>query len=428
MTKRRPRFFASVFGKQVAIMLLLALGVPVLISGFFWVLVDADFGASTAAIEADYARLLAANRLRESEAQKLNTQLGVQIRYEGPDGTWAVPPRLPTIAEITSRHVFGPNIDIVPGPDGSRYLFLWTFGYRVRSAHSKLLAVLIGFLLASVVATFAVQKYLLSRPLGVLERGVAQLGEGNLDIVLPSASRDEFGVLTEAFNHMVRRVREQLRARDQLLRDVSHELRSPLTRMKVALELMPPSSATQRMTEDVDEMERMIAELLELERLRDPGGMNVAPHDLVGIVAQEAERQANTPPGVRFHAPPNAIVFDIDAEKMRLVVRNLLENALKYSPDAREPVELSVAESDDCARITCTDHGPGIPQADLASIFEPFFRVDRSRSKTTGGYGLGLSICKRIVEAHGGTIVARNNPGGGASLIIELHRGKSPAR
>jgi signal transduction histidine kinase len=111
---------------------------------------------------------------------------------------------------------------------------------------------------------------------------------------------------------------------------------------------------------------------------------------------------------------------DIDAEKLRTVLRNLLENAFKYSlPDSR-PVELSTSENGDNIAVRVSDDGPGIPQSDLESIFEPFFRVDRSRSKSTGGYGLGLSICKRIMEAHGGTITVVRNAGRGTTFFLKL--------
>ncbi len=105
---------------------------------------------------------------------------------------------------------------------------------------------------------------------------------------------------------------------------------------------------------------------------------------------------------------------------MRTVIRNLVENAIKYSlPDSRT-VELSAAEKGQQVVIRVTDDGPGIPEPDIPSVFEPFFRVDRSRSKRTGGYGLGLSISKRIVEAHGGTIAVETDAKRGASFVVTL--------
>jgi signal transduction histidine kinase len=123
---------------------------------------------------------------------------------------------------------------------------------------------------------------------------------------------------------------------------------------------------------------------------------------------------------VRVVSNPGAIPVDIDTEQVRKVLRNLLENAVKYSlPDSRA-VEVSAAQNGEHVVIRVTDDGPGIPDRDMANLFEPFYRIDRSRSKKTGGYGLGLSIARRIVEAHGGTIAAENNVRRGASFVVTL--------
>jgi signal transduction histidine kinase len=123
---------------------------------------------------------------------------------------------------------------------------------------------------------------------------------------------------------------------------------------------------------------------------------------------------------VQVISTPREIPVDIDADKVRTVLRNLLDNAIKYSLPASRPVEMSAMQNGERVIIRVTDDGPGIHGRDIAHVFEPFFRVDRSRSKKTGGYGLGLSISKRIVEAHGGTIVVENNAKGGASFVVTL--------
>jgi signal transduction histidine kinase len=203
-----------------------------------------------------------------------------------------------------------------------------------------------------------------------------------------------------------------VRARDQLLLDVSHELRSPVTRLRVALELLPDDRNRRHMKADVAEMELMISELLELERLRDGRGMMPATYDLVALMRDVIVHFDN----VRLVSAPAELLLSVDAEKMQAVFRNLIENAVKYSlPDSR-PVEVSMTAD----TIRVSDDGPGIPEADLPNIFEPFFRVNRSRAKTTPGYGLGLSICRRIVEAHGGTITAENHAGRGAVFTVTL--------
>jgi len=215
-------------------------------------------------------------------------------------------------------------------------------------------------------------------------------------------------------------VRDMIRSRDQLLVDVSHELRSPLTRMKVALELPANAEQRVRLTEDVAEMERMVSELLELERLRSGRGLSPVRQDVLALVRVVVEEFRNRPPGVCFDAPPRAVMADVDAEKIRTVIRNLLENAVKYSLPQSRQVQVSVSTNGEAVVIRVSDDGVGIPETDADRVFEPFYRVDASRSKRTGGYGLGLSICKRVVEAHGGRIAVERANGRGATFVMTL--------
>jgi signal transduction histidine kinase len=286
------------------------------------------------------------------------------------------------------------------------------------AAHAWLLVLSLLVMAGVVLTTQAVLRKLL-RPLRVLNDGVTRLGEGELGVSVPRTTTDEFGTLTDAFNRMAGRVREMITARDQLLIDVSHELRSPLTRMKVALELMPDEAQRARLSSEVAEMERMITGLLELERLRAGRGVNLSRQDIVPIVREVAAAFEDRSPGVQFLANGSqAISADVDAEQLRTVLRNLLENAVKYSrPDSRT-IEVSVENHDDGPTVRVDDDGVGIPAEDAARIFEPFFRVDRSRSKESGGYGLGLSICKRVMEAHGGRIALESRNGRGATFVL----------
>jgi signal transduction histidine kinase len=293
-----------------------------------------------------------------------------------------------------------------------------TDGHRTHDeAHVALFTGLLLVMGAVVLIAHTVLRRLLL-PLRALSDGVARLSSGQLDVVVPISTRDEFAKLTEAFNQMVRRVAEMIRARDQLLTDVSHELRSPVTRMKVALELLPNGDQRTRMAGDIVEMERLIAELLEFERLRDGRGIRTARRDLMPLLRDVAKTFQDRPPGVRIVSSSAGLHVDIDEEKIRTVLRNLLENAAKYSLPESSPVEISASETAETVVIRVTDDGVGIPDGDLQRVFEPFFRVDRSRSKSTGGYGLGLSICKRVMEAHGGSIAVERPPNRGTSFIL----------
>jgi signal transduction histidine kinase len=364
----------------------------------------------------EYTRVMAATAPDQETARKLAEDLDLKIRYEGPEGTWETHPGLPSVQEVQGYKRWH-DYYLAPGARGGTYLVSWDIGQRMNEAHNRMLWWLHVFMVAIVFTAYLVIRRSL-RPLRSLHEGVTRLSEGELDVVVPNRTRNEFGVLTEAFNQMVRRIRDMVRARDQLLLDVSHELRSPLTRIKVALELLPEGEKRRRIASDIGEMEAMITELLELERLRDGHGIRTERQDLMPILHEMAESFQDRPPGVHIVSAPPEVLLDIDGDRIRTVLRNLLENAIKYSLPDSGPVEISVLQSPETVTVRVTDDGPGIPETDLANLFEPFFRVDRSRSKKSGGYGLGLSICKRILETHGGTIAAANNSGRGATFTL----------
>ncbi len=427
MTEPRPAAWRSVFVRLLALLLITGASLILLVTVFFGITLNRDFSVAFHRLVRDYTTLAAATSPDLAAARRLHDRLGYDVRYEGPAGGWTTAEDLPSIEEARrinlQRRPFIwllDHYDLVPSPDGGWYLFSWRVGRQmVNTVHLELLSLLALFVVAVLLTSYAVLRHLM-RPLRLLGDGVARLSEGELGVVVPVRSRDEFGALTEAFNRMVRRVREMILARDQLLLDVSHELRSPLTRMKVALELLPEDSHRERMAGDVAEMEAMLAELLELERLRDGRGLRLARQDLVAIARQVVGSFAARPPGVRLSTDAPALALDLDAAKICTVLGNLLDNAAKYSlPDSR-PIEVSIAHDAAAVTVRVSDDGPGISAADQPALFEPFFRVDRSRSRKTGGYGLGLSICKRIVEAHGGTISVESAGGRGTTFLLRF--------
>jgi signal transduction histidine kinase len=413
----------SVFVKLLAIMLTMAISLLLLVSWFFIVALLPILNSSIEPFVTDYVHVLAAKQFSFEAAKQLADHSDLEVRYEGPAGAWATSERLPPIAQSYPErgHLFlgGRGYHLVPAPDGGTYLFAWTFRRRTITAHNQLLALLLVLMVGTIIVTYMVIRRML-RPLRTLGDGVARLSAGQLDVVLANPTRDEFGALTNAFNEMVCRVRDMIRARDQLLLDVSHELRSPLTRMRVAIELLPEERNRERMAADIAEMEAMIAELLELERLRDGRGIRSERTDLAALVREVVALFDDKPPGARIVSMPREIPIGIDREKIRIVLRNLLENAIKYSLVDSDAVQVSVACDDEHAIVQIVDDGPGVPDEDCATLFEPFFRVNRSRTKSPAGYGLGLSICKRIVEAHGGAIAMQNNTTRGTTFTVTL--------
>ncbi|ACB73607.1 sensor histidine kinase [Opitutus terrae] len=423
---RWRRSHRSVFTKLVVIMVTLAAVLLLLVSGLFWLVLGPSVHGSFDQVLEDYTTRLAATSLDFATAQRLRQQLNLQTRYAGPAGNWTTNEALPTIdaarlqqARMGERPSGFPRFHyhLVAAPDGGAYLFTWGPRRGLSELHSLAITMVLVTIVLVVVVAYLALKWLLA-PLRRLNEAVNRLSAGELDVALASATGDEFGRLTEAFNRMVGRVRGMIDAREQLLLDVSHELRSPLTRLRVALELLPENKQRAGMAADVREMERMIAELLELERLRSGSGLQKTRQDLVPLLRAAAEPYRGVAPGVQVFISVPELCVDIDAEKMRTVIRNLIENAVKYSrPDSR-PVEVLAMQQDERVIVRVTDDGPGIPVTEAERVFEPFYRVDRSRSKNTGGYGLGLSICKRVMLAHGGDITLERDRRAGASFVL----------
>ncbi len=226
-----------------------------------------------------------------------------------------------------------------------------------------------------------------------------------------------------------------LRRADQIRRDfvanVSHELRTPLTAIRGYVEALldePPDEGTTRRFLEIiarhsTRMERLVKDLLRLARLdARQEVLDMAPcdaHQIFGAIvadlapAIEAKRQR-----VSIHVEPDACILHADPAKLHDVMRNLVENAVNYSPEEAE-IRLAASRRDGSLVITVADSGPGIPPGDLARVFERFYRVDKSRSRP-GGTGLGLAIVKHLVELHGGKATAENRPSGGAVFTVTL--------
>ena len=276
---------------------------------------------------------------------------------------------------------------------------------------------LIGLILAG---TWLALRWIM-KPLNWLSVGVSALGEGNLEHRLPEKRGDELGNLARAFNRMSDNIKEMLTAREQLLLDVSHELRSPLTRMKVALESISENSSQESLQRDVYEMEQMVTEILETARLKsEHGKLDRLYTDLGALIQETCLMFEGNDPGIRFENSAEKCFAKVDVEQIQTVLKNILANAQKYSTSENDPIKVSLSRDDCEVLLEIQDYGQGIPDEEIDLIFEPFYRVDKSRNKDTGGYGLGLSLCKTIIEAHGGTISVKSSMGQGTIFSLLL--------
>ncbi|MDC0745047.1 sensor histidine kinase [Polyangium mundeleinium] len=277
----------------------------------------------------------------------------------------------------------------------------------------------------------------LTRPLRRLSTAARAFGGGDLKARAALPNRDELGDVSRAFDEMAERVTELLRAERELLANVSHELRTPLSRIRMALALVAEAEGDVAVAQemlgeiggDLDELERLISDVLTAARLdfedvASHAGIpplrreRVDVHDLLTHAASRF-RAAHPQRTLRVDVPADLPSVDADPVLLRRVFDNLLENAHKYTEEPAEAVEL-VARGGEDITVEVVDKGVGISAEDLSRVFRPFFRVDRSRTRATGGLGLGLPLAKRIIDAHGGKIELVSTPNEGTRARVRL--------
>jgi two-component system, OmpR family, sensor histidine kinase CpxA len=270
----------------------------------------------------------------------------------------------------------------------------------------------------------------IAAPLGRLRQATHRLKEGDLTARAGFGGRnDEIGDVVRDFDAMADRIESLVRGQKQLLSDMSHELRSPLARLSVALELAKRSAGAAsdahlaRIETEAARMNDLIGRLLLLARHEQAGSsVEFETFDLAALVrrvAEDASYEAkNAGKRVIVSGAASASVHG-DPELLASAVDNVVRNAVRYTP-ASAPVEAALEQGADDLRVVVRDHGPGVPESELDRLFEPFYRLDASRNRESGGIGLGLSIAKRAVTMHGGTITAANAEGGGLQVTICL--------
>ena len=259
-------------------------------------------------------------------------------------------------------------------------------------------------------------------PLQDIRLGTRRIGEGQLDYRIPIRRQDELGRLSQRINRMADEVQRMLDGQRQLLLAMSHELRTPLTRARLALEFIHDKDVRSHLEYDLSSMERMITELLEGERLNTQSGqMSRSRVNLNKLMAEVLRGDfPNERHRVSLDVPPAPAHLSVNAAHLRMLVRNLVENALRYNPRDGKPVEVSLRMEDDAAIIRVQDHGPGIDAEHLDQVTSAFYRADPSRGAGTGRHGLGLYLCRLIAEAHGGEVEVASPPGSGACITARI--------
>jgi two-component system sensor histidine kinase CpxA len=299
------------------------------------------------------------------------------------------------------------------------------------------LAILAIALCVSAGVCYFLARYL-AAPVDRLRLATRRMAAGDLNVrVLPALRKrhDDLGLLAADLDAMAERLRQLLEARQQLLRDVSHELRSPLARLQLALSLARREDSgverhLARIACEADRLEQLIARTLKLVRLERPvhelERLSVDVGELLGNIASDVAIEADARGCMVDVQATDGLLVSGDPELLRSAFENVIRNAVRYSPMGALVAVQARSATPEGSRgtqleVTVTDSGPGVPETELGAIFEPFYRVDAAREhRSAGGEGLGLAIAARAVALHGGSINARNLDGGGLMVTVSL--------
>jgi two-component system sensor histidine kinase CpxA len=339
------------------------------------------------------------SELMNERGPRVRRRPGPRFRFGGPE-RFVVKRFSPD-----GQYVLLIEIELRPDPFGNLAVYAWIV----------VVIVLLCYVLA----------WTLAKPVGELREAVIQFGRGNLASRMNSTRRDELGDLAREFDRMADRIQTLLTAERRLLQDVSHELRSPLARLRFAAELAKsspdPEAAFARVNKEIDRLATLVGELLQVTRAEgDSEARNVSAIDLNAFLESivedcriEAEAKGCK---IDLHAA-GSFVWHGDRELVHRAIENVIRNAIHHAP-AGTAIEVNLLTEDDQIIFRIRDYGPGVPPDQLSQIFRPFYRVEEDRNRNNGGgVGLGLAIVERAVRLHHGEVRAQNmDPG----LLIEV--------
>jgi signal transduction histidine kinase len=273
--------------------------------------------------------------------------------------------------------------------------------------------------------------YYLTSPVRRLRSVQDRFGQGDLSARAAINRKDELGELGVSFNQMAERIQTLLGAERRLLLDISHELRSPLARLGVAVELARSGEdrddMLDRIQKEADRLNELVGELLQVTRVEGDPSMQksetVPLDELLADIVYDSLLEAKAKDCTLLLKAPIAVTLSGDEELIRRAVENVIRNAIRYAPPG-SAIDIDLKRVGDMAEICVRDYGPGVPEESLPRIFDPFYRVDSDRNRVSGGLGLGLAIARRSVELHKGRLTARNaNPG----LLVSIDLPLAPA-
>ena len=362
-----------------------------------------------------------------ANAMRLADELEWSINIRNPIMRWSSDPdnRLDVDSSIYAR-ALATNAevrtinseDIIRVRRGDYDFFLYQ--RYINDGEINYFAIYSGLTLAALVLFlnyFMVNKLL--DPVRLLRKGAERIRKGDLSYRVKSNRQDELGELTESINHMADSLQSMLEAKRQLLMAISHELRTPLTKAKLRLEFMPESEEREHLREDIDEIDHLISDLIEAERLNGDHSVLVLEvvnfSEFIGNVAHQFDNYTG---GIEFVSPDRDHEFLIDKLRIRLLITNLLNNSIRHGEG--NPILVKIDYFEEQASIEVIDQGEGITKEHLSQISEPFYRADSSRQRNTGGFGLGLYLCRLIADAHGGNLKIQSQIGKGTHITVQI--------
>lgn len=289
-------------------------------------------------------------------------------------------------------------------------------------------SVLTSAIIVAALTALLLARYM-SSPIVKLQQASRALAAGALDTRVGAPfdrRRDEIGTLARDFDTMAEKLQALIMDKETLLRDVSHELRSPLARMRVGLALAQRKGSPEsqrdleRLEQEVEKLDELVGQIMRLTRLRTQTGLHREPVDLLELIDEVVENARFEHPNAAIHLEHGKIPQVLgNGDELHSAIENVVRNALNHSLEDPS-VEIGVAANAGRVVITVADRGPGVPEEALDKIFEPFYQADNSRDHQRSGQGLGLSITASVLQRHAGRVGATNRAGGGLAVTLEL--------
>jgi signal transduction histidine kinase len=356
----------------------------------------------------------------------LGEKLSIDLKVWTPDGEAETRSGLPSWSVLEENALRATRWNMSFGRWGDRYFLITAQGpqrlaafappqlqIETKPAAITLLLLLLSFTLF--LTYVALSRLLL--PLHDLMASSRALAQGRFEVKVPRSNLHEWNELSESFNHMAESLQRIIQRKDQLLRDISHELRSPLTRMRVALSMMEASKYRDSIEQDLKEMDQLIEQILAAART-EAGQQPSAEVDLAALCREAVEQYRLLGVAIEAYGTEQAWLARGDAAALRRVLNNLLDNAMKYAAGAKRPIQVRCLPTEN--RWIVRDFGPGVHPSELEHLGTVFYRPDPSRSRESGGFGLGLAICKTTLEQHGGRLEMRLPSDGGLEVIVQF--------